>query len=75
MDYEIFDRLVRRVYREDDPWELEGYLEVFHVYFEYYQNYVGKPHPHINLRQIRSIMDKMPWLTLESKYGDRKSVV
>lgn len=68
MDYNIFDRLVVSVYHEGDDWPLEGYLFVFHKYFDTYEKSFQEPHPHISKANIRKLMDKMPYLSCESRY-------
>lgn len=69
MNCSLFDRLAAAVYREDEAWPLEGYLQVFHKYFDTYEECFRKAHPHISRANIRGLMDKMPYLTCESRYG------
>lgn len=68
MNYNIFDRLVASVYQEKDAWPLEGYIYVFHKYFDTYEEYFQEPHPHISKANIRKLMDKMPYLSCESRH-------
>lgn len=75
MDYDIFDKLVSRVYHEEeDPWTLEEYIWVFHKFFDTYRKTFSELHPHISQRQIRAIMDKMPYLTCESRYNTEEDL-
>lgn len=67
MDLRIFDSMVKREYKESDPWELEGYLYVFHKYFDTYEEYFQEPHPHISKANIRKLMDRMPYLDFENR--------
>lgn len=69
MNYNIFDRLVAKEYRKEDDWPLEDYIQVFHRYFEEYNETFGESHPCINRANIRKIMDEMPHLTCEDR-GD-----
>ncbi len=74
MDLRIFDSMVKREYKESDPWELEDYLYVFHYYFRVYEQCFGRPHPHIKREQIRNIMDSMPCINCESRYDTEEDL-
>lgn len=67
MNYNIFDRLVASVYRQEDTWPLESYIHVFHKFFDEYDATFAEPHPHISRANIRKLMDEMPWLTLAER--------
>lgn len=50
------------MYREDNPYTLPECLEVFRLYFQTYEKYMGHPHPPIRASQIARIMQDMPFL-------------
>lgn len=59
-DFDRFSRIAARVYREGNPYTLEECLEVFRLYFQTYEEYMGHPHPPIRREQIDRIMKVMP---------------
>lgn len=61
-DFDRFARISARVYRENNPYTLSDCLEVFRLYFQTYEKYMGRHHPPIRAEQIDSIMKIMPFL-------------
>ena len=52
------------MYRENNPYTLSDCLEVFRLYFQTYEKYMGRHHPPIRAEQIDNIMQVMPFLEL-----------
>ena len=79
-DFERFAKIAASVYSEknpynpkwDNPYSLKECLEVFHCYFQTYEEYMGHPHPPIRREQIAHIMREMPWVCEDNK-GSRLS--
>lgn len=63
-DFDRFARIAARVYRENNPYTLSDCLEVFRLYFQTYEKYMGRHHPPIRAEQIDNIMQVMPFLEL-----------
>lgn len=61
-DFDSFARIAARVYHEDNPYTLSECLEVFRLYFQTYEEYMGRPHPPIRAEQVDNIMQIMPFL-------------
>ena len=60
-DFEKFSRITASVYPVS-PYTLEEALNVFHCYFEKYEEYTGRPHPPIKASQIVRICQDMPFV-------------
>lgn len=61
-DFQRFGRIATTVYNKENPYSLEECLEVFRLYFQTYEEYMGHPHPPIRASQIARIMQDMPFL-------------
>lgn len=61
-DFERFSRIAARVYQQGNPYSLEECLSVFQLYFQEYEDCMGRPHPPIRAEQIARIMEKMPYI-------------
>lgn len=61
-DFEQFSRIAARVYQEGNTYSLEECLRVFRLYFQEYEDCMGRPHPPIRAEQIARIMEKMPYI-------------
>ena len=60
-DFDTFAKLVERCY-EPGPYSLEEVLFIFKYYFWRYEQEFGRPHPHIRMQQIRTIIERMPYV-------------
>ena len=69
-NFPLFSRLAERAYQEvgGSSYPLEDVLEVFRYYFDSYESTFGKVHPNINMKQIRHIIEIMPFI--EATYSD-----
>lgn len=61
-DFRRFSGSAALAYKERSPYTLEECLEVFRLYFQTYEEYIGHPHPPIRREQIARIMQDMPWI-------------
>lgn len=61
-DFDRFARIAASVYREDNPYILPECLDVFRLYFQTYEKYMGRLHPPIRAEQVDNIMQVMPFL-------------
>lgn len=61
-DFEKFSKIAASVYNEGNLYSLDKCLEVFHCYFQTYEDYMDHPHPPIRREQIARIMQDMPFL-------------
>ena len=61
-DFQRFGRIAATVYNQENPYSLEECLKVFQLYFQTYEEYMGRPHPPIRASQIARIMQDMPFL-------------
>lgn len=61
-DFQRFGRIAATVYNQENPYSLEECLKVFRLYFQTYEEYMGRPHPPIRASQIARIMQDMPFL-------------
>jgi len=61
-DFRLFSGSAFLAYKEENPYSLEECLGVFRLYFQTYEEYMGKPHPPIRREQIARIMEVMPFL-------------
>lgn len=68
-DFRRFSKIAAGAYPEDCGYTLERCLEVFHCYFQTYEDYIGRPHPPIRRAQITRIMEEMPCIVMEDR-GD-----
>jgi len=59
-DFRRFAKIAASVYSQGNPYSLEECLEVFRLYFQTYEEYVGHSHPPIRRGQIDHIMKIMP---------------
>lgn len=59
-DFRRFSWSAALAYKEGNPYTLEECLEVFRLYFQTYEEYMGHPHPPIKREQIARIMLVMP---------------
>ena len=68
-DFDTFSRIVRRVYPRGSAYSLHDALSVFYAYFQRYEQQTGRAHPNIRGEQIRTIVEKMPYLDIEDMSG------
>ena len=61
-DFRLFSGSAALAYKEENPYSLEECLKVFRLYFQTYEEYMGRPHPPIRASQIARIMQDMPFL-------------
>lgn len=61
-DFDLFSRVAARAYKEGNPYSLDECLKVFQLYFQTYEEYIGRPHPPVRQEQITSIMERMPYI-------------
>ncbi len=61
-DFHRFSKIAASVYNQGNPYSLDECLEVFRLYFQTYEEYMGHPHPPIRASQIARIMQNMPWI-------------
>ncbi len=61
-DFDRFSRIAATVYNQGNPYSLEECLEVFRLYFQAYEKYMGHPHPPIRASQIARIIQDIPFL-------------
>lgn len=59
-DFRRFSGSAALAYKKGNPYTLEECLEVFRLYFQTYEEYMGHPHPPIKREQISRIMLVMP---------------
>ena len=69
-DFRRFCGSAALAYKECSPYTLDECLEVFRVYFQAYEEYMGHPHPPIRREQIARIMQEMPWIDEIRKTSD-----
>ena len=70
-DFQTISAFATKAYRElgENSYTLEEVLSVFRCYFEQYERYMGEPHPHIRLDQIKHIIHVMPYMDKEFASG------
>ncbi len=61
-DFSRFAKIAASVYNQGNPYSLEECLEVFRLYFQTYEEYMGRPHPPIRASQIARIMQDIPFI-------------
>lgn len=61
-DFQRFAKVAASVYNQGNPYSLEECLNVFRLYFQTYEEYMGRPHPPIRASQIARIMQDIPFL-------------
>ena len=66
-DFHRFSKIAASVYNTGNPYSLEECLNVFRLYFQTYEEYMGHPHPPIRASQIARIMQDMPWMCEDNK--------
>jgi len=66
-DFQRFSKIAASVYNQGNPYSLEECLEVFRLYFQTYEKYMGRPHPPIKASQIARIIQDMPWVCEDDK--------
>lgn len=73
-DFQTFEKLTKHCYPEDHPYSLDEVLGVFRYYFEAYEQHFDRPHPNISMKQIRHIIQIMPFVTLEDRDGQTEDI-
>lgn len=75
-DFETFSNIAKLVYRNVKvPYSEEDVLSVFACYFATYEHHMRRPHPPINARQIRRIIQEMPYIDPGSKGGKYEDII
>lgn len=59
-DFQCFAKIAASVYTQGNSYSLEECLRIFRLYFQTYEEYMGRPHPPIRREQIAHIMRIMP---------------
>lgn len=70
-DFRRFSKIAASVYNQGNPYSFEECLEVFRLYFQTYEEYMGRPHPPIRASQIARIIQDMPWIDEVGKISGR----
>lgn len=68
-NFNLFSAIAAPAYPEDCPYTLEQCLNVFRLYFEAFEDHMGRPHPPIRREQITRIMQEMPCIEMEDRGG------
>lgn len=72
-DFEKFRKIAANVYPQG-PYSFEESMEVFKYYFERYEDFMGRPHPHVRASQIVRICQDMPYIDREYSSGQYADV-
>ena len=66
-NFPLFETLATKAYRRigGSTYRLEEVLEVFRLYFDYYEHYTRRTHPNIRMEQIERIIFAMPQVNSE----------
>lgn len=59
-DFQRFSEIAASAYSDENLYTLKECLEVFRLYFQTYEEYMGHAHPPIRREQISRIMQVMP---------------
>lgn len=76
MNWEIFTRIVKAIYKHDDfepqgseRYTVDEYLNIFGYFFDFYKAMTGEDHPPLKRGHIKDIMERLPYAIYDGEIG------